>query len=149
MSEPEQVTAWASASDVLLYTGKTVTDEEVLWAQAVVDIAVGRSYGALDALPQTTRVRYWLKLAVAYQAVWMQAQPDLYSRQAVTSFNQDGAAATFDTDGQTLGPLAQMAIRRLPWKRSRTLTVAAPGSSLRQLPFNLESSDCQGIWRPL
>lgn len=148
MSEP-LAESWAVPADVLLYTGKEVTQDDCARAQAVVDLAVGRTYGALVNLPTTTRSRYWLRLAVAYQAAWMAAQPDIFSRSAVTDFNQDGAAASFDTDGQTLAPLAQMAIRRLPWKRSRTLRVAPPGRPARQLPFVLESSDAQGLWRPL
>lgn len=148
MSEPIAET-WAVPTDVLLYTGKTVTQDDCARAQAVVDLAVGRTYGAVDLLPVGKRARYWLKLAVAYQAAWMQAQPDLFSRSSVTDFNQDGAAATFDTDGQTLGPLALMAVRRLPWKRSRSIRVAPACDAVRQLPFVLEASDVQQAWRPI
>ena len=148
MSEPVAET-WAVPSDVLLYTQKTVSQDDCTRAQAVVDLAVGRTFGAAAALPVGKKVRYWLKLAVAYQAAWMQEQADLFSRSAVTDFNQDGAAATYAPDGQTLAPLAQMAIKRLPWKRSRTITVAPSSGRPRQLPFNMESSDTQGTWRPL
>jgi hypothetical protein len=117
--------AWATIPDVLSVTGKTVTQEEVDRAHFVVEIHVSRTQGTpADAL--TARDEYWLKQAVAYQTAWMKAQPDFYERIEVITLLQDGVEVRdLPPDALTLAPMARRAIRRLSWRKSRSVHVVS------------------------
>jgi hypothetical protein len=112
---------WATISDVDDLTSKTVTDPDIVKAQAVIEIHVSRT----ELVPSDTigtRDLHWLKLAVAYQTVWMLANPDIYERTEQTTLLQDGVEARdMPPDALTIAPLARRAIRRLSWKKSRSV----------------------------
>jgi hypothetical protein len=116
--------SWAQADDVLTYTGETVTDAQVMRAQAIIDMFTARTY---DALPRIgTRDLYWLKLATAYQAAWMLAQPDLYSRLDFATISAGSRPVELKEDTLRIAPLAAKALKRVSWLRSRSLHVRSP-----------------------
>lgn len=134
---------WASIEQVATYTGETVTEQQLARAEATVDLATGRTY-ANDYARTDDRDAYWLKLAVAYQAAWMLAQPDMFARTDVTNVAQDGGGTTgLTADALTLAPLAKRAIEHLSWRRTRSLSVR-PRAGLAPRVVD-EDHD----WRPL
>lgn len=138
---------WATTSDVLTLTGQSVTDAQVLQAQAVVEIYCGRTTDA-DAAT-SPRDLYWLKQAVAWQAAWTSEQVALHARSSFQIQSQDGVHVNLNSPHELhLAPLAARSIRNLSWfssNRSLTLTrhVEQPG------PFNVETSDAYHLWEPL
>ncbi|WP_336156644.1 hypothetical protein [Amycolatopsis sp. VC5-11] len=141
------VDSWATVADVTTYAKSTVDDAEVLRAQAVIDSYAGRIYA--DAAKVGDRDKYWLKLAVAYQAAWQAAQPDQFERQDITSTG--GSQSTQGTGTWlTLAPHAAQALRRVSWLGSGSLHVRAPNEpvDLRREVYGDDGND-PGHWRPL
>ena len=124
MSEPSEATgfldtAWCTVEDVTKLTGITITEAQLTQAQAQIDIATGRS---MDAAPTLCNGDLrWLRLATAYQAAWMAAQPDLFTRTEVESYSQDGASGQLKDGALTLAPLARRALRNVSWRRHRVI----------------------------
>jgi hypothetical protein len=116
--------SWAQASDVAAFTGVTVTDAQVMQAQAFMDMFSARTYEAVARIG--SRDLYWLKLATSYQAVWMLSQPDLYSRLDFATITQGGRPVQLKDDSLRISPLAQKALKRCSWMRSRSLHVRSP-----------------------
>lgn len=117
--------AWATTTDVLTFTGKAVADDELSRAQAVVELYASRT-ASVPATATTARDEHWLKLAVCYQAAWMQGQFDLYTRVEVGNLSQDGVSTTFTPDAMTLAPLARKALNRLAWRKTRSIHILSP-----------------------
>lgn len=139
-------TPWATVSDVSSLVGATVTEAQI--RQAVTSLEV--QIGLIQDVPRTEirdRDRYFLKIAVCYQAAWIAAQADLLERSLVTAASQDGESASFTMDSLTLAPLARLAIRRLSWKGRRTI---GPGRA-PSLPVNINSDEYEETlnWRPV
>lgn len=118
------VDAWASADDVLGATGVEVTDQQLVQAQADIEVISGRIFTDTDRL--RLRDLYWLGKAVAYQAAWAAGQPGLAQRMDVTAQTQDGTSANFTGDAIVLAPMAGRALQRCSWRRSRTVHVRSP-----------------------
>jgi hypothetical protein len=116
--------SWAQASDVAAFTGVTVTDAQVMQAQAIIDMFSARTYDAV--LRIGTRDLHWLKLATSYQAVWMQSQPDYYSRLDFQTIAMGNRPVQLKDDSLRIGPLAAKALKRCSWLRSRSLHVRSP-----------------------
>mgnify|MGYP001613509152 CR=1 FL=1 len=107
------VDAWASADDVLTYTGEEASDGEVLRAQALIELFSGATYDAVVDSPRNLR---HLKLAVAYQTAWMKYHPDIFLNVDVDSVSQDGHSHTPAHENAALcAPLATRCLRRLTW----------------------------------
>lgn len=143
------VNAWADAVTTAEITGVELTDQQLLQAQAMVEVFVGRTYD------QTSRLRprdvYWLGRAVAFQAVWAAEQPGLLANLDLTANTQDGVSATLKEDALVLAPMAARAINRLSWRKSRTVHVRSPfvdGGSWLANPLS-EQSDVLQPWRPM
>lgn len=117
--------AWATAAEALALTGRTVTDEQVAQAQAVIELFADVTQDA-DA-DQSAKTLRLLNRAVSWQAAWMATQIDVDARVDVTTLSQDGTSTTFaGDDAQVLAPLAKRCLDRLPWKRSRSVWTGAP-----------------------
>lgn len=125
--EPEidSVTSWATVNDVLTITGRLVTNEELIQSQMIIDNVTNRTPATSGQMQAQDLI--WLKRAVAFQAVWMQAQPDLYTKMGTLGFDQDGAKATYKSKAANyLGPLAERALKNVSWLRSRSLRIETP-----------------------
>ncbi|MFC8447668.1 hypothetical protein [Kitasatospora sp. NPDC057223] len=142
------VNAWTDTATTLAITGVEVTDQQLLQAQADIEILTGRMWS--DTARIRTRDLYWLGRAVAFQAVWAQGQPGLETRMDLTSSTQDGVSANLTGDAVVLAPRAARAINRLSWRRSRTVHVRSPfidGSSYGN-PLR-EANDDALPWTPM
>lgn len=116
--------SWAQAADVAVITGVTVTDAQVMQAQSLIDMFSARTYDSLDRIG--TRDLHWLKLAVAYQCVWMLAQPDLFTRLDFATIAAGARPVQLKDDSLRVAPMAAKALRRCSWLRSRSLHVRSP-----------------------
>jgi hypothetical protein len=134
MSDEAGITAWATTDEVAAITGvdeTTITDEAINRAQYIIDMTSGRSFAMKQLLESHLHQRdlYYLKLATAYQTVWMMAQPDMFTRSDLGNpIQQDkGLSVSFMPGGTTLAPLAKRALRRLSWKGSRSQMIGRRG----------------------
>lgn len=138
---------WATTTDVATYTRATVDTATLAVAQATIDIRAGRL--PVDADRIGARDQYWLKLAVCYQAAWVNSQPDAFDRLDLTS--SGGAQSTsYAPSAMTLAPFAKDALRRVSWLQSQSLHVRAPyeDSDPRRAVYGDDYQD-PGVWRPI
>lgn len=140
-------TLWASVADITAATGVTVNAS----TRSIAANAIELTTGLIEAVERTDisdRDRYWLKLAVCYQAAWIVAQPDYLERNAIASASQDGQAATGgNPDWLVLAPLARKALKRLSWRGVRTVSTQ-PG---RRVVVNVNDDDYEDTldWSPV
>lgn len=140
-------TLWASVADITAATGVTVNAS----TRSIAANAIELTTGLIEAVERTDvsdRDRYWLKLAVCYQAAWIVAQPDYLERNAIASASQDGQAATGgNPDWLVLAPLARKALKRLSWRGVRTVSTQ-PG---RRAVVNVNDDDYEDTldWSPV
>lgn len=116
--------SWATVTDVLNITGQTITGTQLVQAQAIIDMAAGRTY---LAAPRTgTRDAYWLKLAVAYQGAWMTGQPDIFSRLDIQALPGTGRPVPLGPNAIMIAPMAKWALKRVSWLKTRSVHILSP-----------------------
>ncbi len=116
--------SWATAANVLALTGKTVTDETVAEASAVIDIYANRTQEASGGM--SPRDLGWLMRACSFQAAWMPSQPGFHQRNSYEETTQDGVQIVYGKEWQiSLAPLAARALKNLSWKTSRTQRIVS------------------------
>lgn len=143
------VTEFASVSDITTITGITVTEVSRNQAANVIEMLTGL-IESIERADITNRDRYWLKLATAYEAVFIEATPDFMERMNVAAMSGDGESFTpGDADAHILAPLARKAIKRLSWAGPRGLKVGARvgRQSLEGVNVNSEEYDDSLPWR--
>ncbi len=113
---------WAQIADVLALTGVTVTQQQLAMANAVVELYARRTY-ALAASKTGFRDLEWMKRAVAYEAVWITAQPDMFVRLDVTGIAEGRKNVGLKEDALMLSPLARKALSRVSWMKTRSIHV--------------------------
>lgn len=122
-------TPWATVAQINTAIGKVVTETTRTLAAQSIEMHTGL-IEEVERVDISDRDRYWLKLAVCYQAAWLLNQPDYFDRLAVSSVGQDGqSAAAGNPDWLTISPLARKAIKRLSWRGVRTVATA-PGRGI-------------------
>lgn len=138
---------FATIAQIAALTGVTVDAATRNLAAQAVELATGQ-IEAVQRENATDRDLYWLRLACAYQAVWLQAQPDYLTRNNVQQVSQDGQSVTGGADWLALGPLARKAVRKLSWRSPRM--VGRPDLALKtdRDPLS-EGSDVFQHWSPL
>lgn len=119
---------WATIQDVQLYTGISVSQENVDSAQFMVELFADVEYNdTVDSsgnLLVSSKDRRLLKMATAYQAAWMTEHPDLFTQVDIGSMNQDGIFFVYKNENAALlAPMARRALARLSWKRSNVIRV--------------------------
>lgn len=129
------MTDWATVADVLAITGATVSADQLTRAQFIIEVAADVSPDSSFEQSDTTQpsglispknLRY-LKMAVAYQAAWMLAHPDVFTNVDVKDLSEDGLSFTAgNSDSNVLAPMARKCVRRLTWMR--------PNRSIRVQP---------------
>lgn len=140
--ETPNADAWATVADVANVTGQTVTDEELMAAEMVIELVTNRTPASSAAM--RWRDLQWLKRAVSFQAVWQRAQPDFYTRMSIKGLSQDGASAMFTSKAAVyLAPLAIRALRNCTWMRSRSLEIGTALESQTSVPGNLRDDSAE------
>jgi hypothetical protein len=116
------VGTWAQLADVVALTGVTVTQLQLSTANAIIEIFARRLYGV--AGPRTgTRDLEWMKRAVAFQAAWMQGQPDFFTRLDVTTITEGRKSIGLKEQTLMVAPMARMALSRVSWQKTRSIHV--------------------------
>lgn len=108
---------WCTTADVTNLTGVTVTDAQLLRAQAVIE-----TFEDVDPVDPgdhlTARDRERFRKATAYQAGWMYEQIALEQRTDVESISQDGQSWRYaHPDAVVLAPLAKRNLDLLSWRQ--------------------------------
>ncbi len=102
--------AWCSVADVLSFTGGTVEQIDVTVAQQWMEALVHRVWRPTDS---TRRDFYWLTRATAWQALYVNAHPELKTMMDVVSISQDGLSITFKGSTQSVAIYSPVAMRFL------------------------------------
>lgn len=112
---------FVTIAEVAQITGVTVTDPDIAKAQAIIEVAAGRTEGLISDTATTDLE--WLKRATAWQTVYMKGDPTSIFEQAnVESTTQDGGFKIVIGDKWFwLSALALAAINKLSWKKSRSI----------------------------
>lgn len=142
---------WCTTDDVLNLTGTSVTTAQLLQAGAVIDVHAARSF-AVDGTRVGTRDLYFLKLATAWQAAWMNQQPDMFGRIDALDVSQGRSRTQLRDTAMSLGPLARKALKRVSWLKSRSLHIqSAFTDSIGAMGIDPLSSaaDAYGPWTPI
>jgi hypothetical protein len=141
---------WAAVGDVTAITGRTPTQAQRDQAARILETM----HGLIEDVSRpdiSARDRHFLKLACAYQAAFVVDNPDLFSREDVTSASQDGESVAFrNPDSYLLAPLARKSIRRLSWRGRRALMPGGGSAtaSATSRDVNSESFDDALPWGP-
>jgi hypothetical protein len=146
------VEAWADGDDVTDLTGAQATDGEILRAQALIELFCGTTYDTPTDNISSRNLRL-LRMAVAYQTVWMQERPDIFTHIDLDSYSQDGASGQYShANANLLAPLAKRSLDRLSW-RSAPLRVRRGGSNTEYYddngPRDSAVHDDSRRWTPL
>lgn len=146
--------AWATTTDVMTYTGVTVTGAQVEQAQGVIEVLADVTKAASDDGLISAKNLRLLRQAVAYQAAWMTQHPDTFTNLDASSLSQDQVSATMRHDNALiLAPWAKRCIDRLSWRRNRALRIRPMGGG-PSIPrrLNLTSAaadDDDPRWQPI
>ncbi len=132
-------------------TGMTgVTEAHIATARGMVGLDVARDLGD-DELLLRARDRRLIEKAVDWQAVYVKDHPDLLSREAnLASASTNGNAVSWGpggSGGAMLGPLAAMSLKRLSWRRSRSIPLRRARE--RAIPQTLTNDGIDTEWVPL
>jgi hypothetical protein len=126
---------WATEQDVATYTGMTVTEPQIVQAQAIVELFADVTEDASDAGLISTKNLRLLRMAVSYQAAWMPLNPDLFTHHDAQSVTQDSVSVTpAHANAALLAPLAKRSIDRLSWRRNRGLRIAPMRGAAGSIP---------------
>jgi hypothetical protein len=123
-----------TAADVLSRTGATVTDAQIAQAQGIVELFTGYDLSTVDwSTVQVTfaRDQRKLRLAVAYQAAFIAAHPDVFTSADVNTSTADGASQSGPQMWAQVAPLARVALRKLSKNRSRSVKVVPDELAVR------------------
>lgn len=141
------VPTWCTVSQAVQITGQVVTGDELIAAQGVIDLVTNRTVEVSGGIHYRDLV--WLGRAVAYQAVWMPSQPDIFTRSAINGVSQDGVSAQGqDKSWIYLAPLAARALRNCSWIRSRSLRVMSAFEDAG-IGANAMVDDSVWNWQPM
>lgn len=139
-------TPWATVAQILSTVKRNVSEDTRDLAAQSIEMHTGL-IEAVERTDITGRDRYWLMLAVCYQAVWLLAQPDYLERNAIGSASQDGQSATAgNPDWLTLSLMARKCLKRMSWRGVRTV---ATGRTRRSV-LNINSDEYEDTldWTP-
>lgn len=112
---------FVTPEQVKKYTAYTVELADILIGQKMIEAYIGRGESKVTDADDIENV----SLAVAYQTVYIKADPNrVFEQASVSSIVQDSSAINFDDeDAPFIAPLAKIALRNVSWKKSRSITI--------------------------
>lgn len=102
--------AWCTVADVMAFTGIAVAQANVTTAQGSIEALIHRVWRDSDSAGHDF---YWLSRAVAWQAAYHAAHPELLTMMDVQSISQDGLSITFKSSGTPMAMYSPTALRFL------------------------------------
>lgn len=130
----------ATTAEVNQITGVSVDREALQRAQHIIEMYGNRTEA--DTTNYSASQLHWLKLAVSYQAAYMDSHPEIFSQSDLESISQGDIRADFKGE-QWLAPLARRALRRVGWTGTRSIGVSS------DFTRNYYLTDDAGEWQPL
>jgi hypothetical protein len=140
--------AWATIEEITEITGSTVTGEQRAMAESMIAVYAGRTPDYVDQL--RARDAYWLRCAVAWQAVWLASNVGVAGRNLATRVDTEGLSVDHGAEYElVLAPMAARSLRNLSWKGNRSVR-SSPLVGTRGIHHPaLEESDAYTVWQPL
>lgn len=124
----------ATATDVLDITGYSADDTDIKKAQAIIEVFAGR----LEALITDADDLGWMRYAVAWQVAYMSSDAEgIYEQANVQRFTQNETSITIGKKNYAISPLAERAVSRLSWNRSRSISTAPFGGGIEFEPWEV------------
>lgn len=122
-----------TVQEVLGTTNVSVSKDAVTRAQTIIDMICGRSLDDITGFGARDQSR--LKLAVCYQAAWMDTHPEVFSTMDVDQVSQEDLSVHFreDREAHLIAPLARACITRLSWRGG--MTSVGVQSVFRTVPY--------------
>lgn len=110
-----------SAEQVATITGNEVSATTIKQAQNMLEVYAKRLF-ATDTLK--ARDLRFVQQAIAYQAAWLEAHPEVFVQSDFQTFSQtDFSATPRDTLSAWLAPLARAAMKRCSWMGTRSISL--------------------------
>lgn len=107
---------WATVDETYGWTGREPSPESLALAQTMIEMFANTTTEASDAGLITSKNLRLLGQAVAFQAVWLDAHPDVLEAMDVQGVSQDGLNAQYaSVNAHLLAPMAARYLRRLSW----------------------------------
>lgn len=122
---PTGQTTWATIADVNANTGVTITTPQLVVANGIIEI-FSRRICTVASMHMGVRDIEWMRRAVAFQAVWMLAQPDYFQRLDVTTITEGRKAFGLKEQTLLLAPMARIALSRVSTQRTRSIHIRSP-----------------------
>lgn len=108
---PAGGSAWCALADIPALTGQPTPEAgDLTAAQAMTEALIHRVWRPTDT---GKRDYYWLQRAVAWQAVYVAAHPEVLTMMDVASMSQDGISVTFRSGAQPAQLFSPVAMRFL------------------------------------
>jgi hypothetical protein len=143
---------WATADQVYEWTGQGVSTEAMALAQTMIEIFAGTTTIASDDGLIASKNLRLLGQAVAFQAAWLDAHPDVLQAMDVEGVSQDGLSAQYaSANAHLLAPMATRCLNRLSWRREIRVSKGRWSTRRATDRGNRDSAvrDDQYEWSPL
>lgn len=142
--------AWVALADIPGLTGQPMpSGDDLIAAQKMTEALIHRVWRPTDA---AKRDYYWLRQAVAWQAVYVAAHPEVLTMMDVASMSQDGISVTFRAGSQPAQLFSPIAIRFLnALYRGSNTTIRMNSAFQKQRPLRgqLPPGASSVSWIPL
>ena len=110
---------WADEEDIFDIVRREASPEAVALANLMIELFSGALTTSGEAGIISARNLRLLMQATAFQAVWLDAHPDVLEAMDVEGVSQDGLNATYaSANAHLLAPLANRCLNRLSWKKA-------------------------------
>lgn len=118
--------AYVTVSQVKDMTGVTISSSGIIKAQTIIEMFSNRTEA--EGADVSDRDLYWLRLATAYQAAYMDSHPELYELMNVNVLIQGDLHVNFKQDRRNMlvAPMADVALKNISWMRSRSISMNSP-----------------------
>lgn len=124
----------ATANDVLDITGYSADDTDIRRAQAIVEVYAGKTEELITNVSDLA----WMRYAVAWQVAYMSSDENsVYEQANVQTLTQNDTMIAFGDKDYAISPLAQKAVSRLSWNRSRSIPTAPANGRVRIEPWEV------------
>lgn len=140
---------WATPGDVYEVTGRTVSAEDILPANSVVEALAFATRDPVTAVTDVSAVdRDRLRQAVAHQAWFQTANPSTATLPNAQSVRMGDAAITYRAGGSgstsiNLAPVVAALIDALSWNREVAVAAATGAAARARFPA---APDDTGLW---
>lgn len=149
------MTNLVTVTEVAEATGKSVSASDITRAQAVIATATGRDldqpWGTDEAPGYRARDLRLLRDAVLWQTAYLDDNPDVLVQLGnIEAASTNGNSVKYGEGGAAaslVGPLAAMSLRRLSWRRSRSIRMRRQRDTPHPQTIVHDGSDRE--WTPL